>query len=201
MYIEDLIHQFARSPKLFEIVSPDSEFIQSIDYQILEGKSLTSRQAYAIIKVMRKYTDCATVYVKLPSDVFEQILNARLWKTEPRVTVQKRNEARYLGDNLIAVSYHTRQEINSAATALRAVWRDGVQVISINSANIEKVIEFIGAHGFEIDDTLEQYLALCLSSKKQTTHFVADADSVVCNVCDNDVISMFLLHVVGAQLI
>jgi hypothetical protein len=128
-------------------------------------------------------------------------LDSSLWKTPPRVTVQKRNEARYLGDNLVAISYQTKQEITQDVTRLRAIWRNGVQVIGVNGKNIDSLVEFLGFHRFEIDDRLEEYLALCLSSREQTSHFVADGESVVCNVCDSDTLSMFLLHVVGAERI
>lgn len=199
--MEDLISEVANAHTSSKLEAVDYEFVSSIAHQIAVGKSLTTRQAYAIRTALRKYTPHASDYSKQTPAQFREILDANQWRGELRVTVQKRNEARYLGDNIVAISYQAKQEAIQEAKRLRAVWRDGIQIITVSRSNIEAVIDFIGTHRFEIDDELESYLALCMASKGQMSHLVYDQGSVVCNVTDSETLSLFLMHAVGAQRI
>lgn len=203
MFIDDLLKNLYHSmPSTSQLFDSDAEFISSVGFQASQGKTLTTRQAYAATNVLRKKAAKFSEMVHMEKDVFLAITNSGAWKNEPRVVVQKRNEARYLGDNLVALSFHPTAELRTDLTRVGGPVRQGVTIISVaNNKKLEALIEVLGSHGFEIDEELEQYLALCMSSKGQRSHFVADGESVVCNVCDSETLSAFLLHVVGAQRI
>jgi hypothetical protein len=201
MYVEDLIIQVAESDRAYKMEADDYEFVSSVAHQVKSGKALTSRQAFAITKVLGKYAVDAEKLVGLTPRDFSACLASKMFRKELRVTVQKRTEARYLGDNLVGFTYQYQKELAEEASRLRAVWRNGVQVVGVTSKNVEGLISLFGQYRFEIDEQLEEYLALCLSSKNQDSHFISDGDAVVINVCDSETISNFLLHVVGARLI
>ncbi len=202
MYVDDLICTVARSTKAYKLNSDDYTFVMSLSSQIEDGKTLTSRQAFAIRKVLSKYTNDAGMIVDSITPMeWKACLDINLWKVEPRVTVQKRNEARYLGDNLVGLSYQYARDLAQDITRLRAHWRNGVQIVPVNRQSLDELIDLLGTYRFERDAALDEYLALCMSSKDQMSHFILDGESVVCNVCDSDTLSMFLLHVAGAQRI
>ncbi len=201
MFIDELLKNLFHSQTLSSF-DDDVHFINSVGFQVSEGKTLTTRQAYAATSVLRKKAAKFAAILNMDKDGFLAIVNSGAWKNEPRVTVQKRNEARYLGDNLVALSYHPTTELRSDLSRISGSVRQGVMVVSVlNNTKLEALIEVLGTYGFEIDEELEKYLPLCMSSKGQRSHFVADGDSVVCNVCDSETLSAFLLHVVGAQRI
>jgi hypothetical protein len=101
----------------------------------------------------------------------------------------------------VGFTYQYKNEIAQDALALRATWRGGVQIVSVSIRNLESLIHFLGVHRFEIDTNLEEYLALCLASKKQQSHFITNGDGAVFNICDSETLSNFVLHVLGGERI
>ena len=55
--------------------------------------------------------------------------------------------------------------------------------------------------GFDIDSTLEEYLAVCLESKDQISHVIAVQDGAAVNVCDDDLLAGFFLHLCNGERI
>lgn len=204
MYMEDSIAALVggATPLSKIIEATDYAFLASLAYRIAQRETLTTRQAFAAKKVLGRYTKTISEYIPtMTSGKWQETLERCQWRTPHRATVQKRNEARYLGDNLVALSYHYAEDIATDARNLRVQWRGDVEVVGVTSANLDAVIDLIGKYRLEIDTDLENYLALCLGSRRAVSHLVSDGDNLVCNVCDSESLAMFLVHVVGAQRI
>ncbi len=218
MYLEDYITTVAdvlltksyatlgtRSGTVFlEAASKDWEFLSSIGNQIDMGRTLTTRQGAAIKKLFNRILADPEALQKKGVDIeaFKKTLASNNWKNPLRVSVQRRNEVRHLGDNIICLSGNLNEpEMRLSFKRFKGVWRDKMYIVLIDKSNLDKVIEFIGRWDFEIDRATEEYLALCLSSVKEISHFICSGNDVAVNVCDNVLLGHFIHHICGGEVI
>ena len=196
MTLEDYITKIAETGHLIDGV--DYEFLSSIYVQLHSGRTLTTRQGYAICNVMKKiaYQPNFKQFNLDKTDLLNAISEKR-WKTPLRVSVTKRKEARYLGDNIVALSLNSSPDIKTDLKPLKPFWYDDLYIITVTRTTIEPLIDFLGRYGLEIDQPLEDYLALCLGSKKQISHFIAVQDGAAINICDDELLANYVLHMCG----
>lgn len=202
MYLEDYIGELAKQS--FNLNLGQIEFLSSLYEQVQLGRELTTRQGHAACAVMREIMAEPDFKIRFPTvdeSALRTAVDERRWKTPLRVAVTKRREARYLGDNIVALSYQPNPEIRNAAKPLHAVWKDQLYLVTVTRSRLDCLIHFLGKFGFEIDKSLEEYLALCLGSKKQISHVIAVEDGAVINVCDDDIFANFIMNVCGGERI
>lgn len=202
MYIEDYIAYFAQNcSKLGE---REYEFLYSLYSQIEMGRTLTTRQGYAAIKMLKAISTRPNFkkdFTVNKSDLKEAIENKR-WKSDLRVSVERRREARYIGDNIVALSFPAIPEMRRAMKGLKAVWHEsGLYLVSVSKSNFDPLIEFLGVYGFDVNTELEEYLAVCMGSIKQVSHIIAVEDGAAINVCDDNLFADFVFHICGGERI
>ena len=201
-HIEEYLHEILMKGRSLE---PDTvDFLYSIEDQLGMGRTLTTRQGHAVVAALRRLSrrpDFQNNYPNIPKEDFIASLNEKRWRNELRVAVERRREARYCGDNLIVASFPAFPEIKKDAKGCGFKYVDGYYATSIHGGNLTKIITFLGKHGFDIDSDLEEYLALCMGSKKQISHVIAVEDGAAVNVCDDDLFANFIMHVCGGERI
>lgn len=198
LYIEDIIDLVVtklNQLKLSGIEYPDQNFLQSIYTQMTSKRGLTTRQAFAVKSILKKNADLIRPFI--PN--FDHIIHNNQWRDELRTVVEKRSEARYLGDNMLAFSFTPKEEISRDFAYFKGSFRDGLNLIPVTSRNYAKVINFIGKYNFEIDEITEEFLVLCDNSENMETEIVRNGNDIICNVCNNDALACYLLDIVGAE--
>lgn len=199
MTVEDLLTAYVQNPASAGTKLEDSMFLYSIFEQMSEGRTLSTRQGYAATATLRHYLPESEKYFKIPRAAAEAILNKNEWRAPLRATVEKRNEVRYMGDNLLGFTYAARHDLATQMRALKGCWRDHVLYVGVTAQNLEIIVEIMGQHRFGYDTAVEEYLALCLGSRKQTSHAVMVGRDVVFSICDSDGLAQYVLDVLGAE--
>ncbi len=195
MFIEDILRKAVYSGIMYDAV------LSSIMQQIEDGRQITTRQAFMVKSILRKNIPTLSLVMKVPESDVIQFLDDNQWRGELRTLVERRSEVRHLGSNLLGFSYSSKPEITSRMSILLPAYRNDLHIVHVTGFNINKVIDFIGAFAFEMDDATEQYLALCLSSSKSKSSIVMVDDQIgVANIADNEMMSCFMLEMIGARL-
>ena len=175
--------------------SRDAVFLKSIGYQILHGHVLTMRQTAAVRTIFSKMLQNGSIV----SRDLAHAVDENRWRTTPRVSTERRREARYLGSNHILISGAVGDpNMNKALNKMHTIFRNKMAVVSVSRHNIDELISFLGKYEFEIDRELEDYLALCLGSKNKISHFIAVEDDFAINVCDDEALVIYLRYHCGA---
>ncbi len=203
-YLEEYVSLFITgSSKRIGMDNNDFEFLYSIMEQLERSRTLTTRQGAALKRIYSKYVNNKAVMngLSIAADDLREAIKRDYWKTELRISIERRQEARYIGDNLIALSYAPKPEAKTMATNLKAVWRNKLHIVAVNRHTLDGIIDFIGRFGLEIDTSTEEYLALCLSSKKQISHFIATSGGVAVNVCDDDLLASYVQNACGGTVL
>lgn len=194
MDLEDYIEKFAATAHL--IGTKHVEFIISIYDQISCGRTLTTRQGYAACAMMRELARQPDFKrFGIDKKAMLAAIDGKKWKTPLRISKERRKEVRYLGDNIVAISAPITPDMKIELRNTKAVWRDEMYIVTVTRNTLTYLIEFIGKYGLEMDSEVEKYLALCLGSKKQVSHFIAVQDGAAINVCDDEALANFVLHI------
>jgi hypothetical protein len=204
MFIDDLINDMARSG-FRNLPAQERDFFQSIHLRIARDQPLTTRQCYKAKTVLNQYRELANAQrqnILCPSydlTTFRATIDQGLWKNQPVVRTEKRSEARYLGDNIVALSYSPSADMTLYIPSLRQQRRGEVCVMAVTELTLDPLIDFLGRFGFEIDDDLERFLALCLDSRKAVSEMVMHEGALVGNIRDSETLAAFLQQIMGAE--
>lgn len=179
----------------------DYEFLFSIQDQLNNNRTLTTRQGAAIKRIFSKYDEADLLICGIIPKDFRDAITTNAWRNALRISVERRNEARYIGDNLIALSYNSSDaDAKQLAKSLNARWSNKLHIVAVTRHNLDNLINFIGRFGLALDSSTEEYLALCMSSQKMVSHFVCIDDGVAVNITDDELLSSFVITCGGEVL-
>lgn len=197
MFMEDLITKLVAVEYVF--VGRDRKFIRSIGRRVEQNKALTTRQAWALLAILRKNQVNADLGMK--REVYLSYIADPQWRHPLVPSVELKNEVRHIGDNLLGFrTSNGKTEIEFAA--MKAVYSHGMKVVTIdNKATLDAVIEFIGKWRFEMDYATEEFLADCMARIDQWPRAILDGDQILIDVPNQIVLSQFVLHVLGADFL
>lgn len=197
MYIEDIVirindYGFGVSDKY------DAKFLRSIHRRIGDETALTTRQGWALLKVLRKI-DMLGDMINLTQESIDKVLSDPQWKLPLVPSVELRSEVRHLGDNILAFRSSLGKPFEQAAASLEPTFSHGVKLIAVTTGRVDKVIALIGEFGFEMDEATEKFLAGTLEHRNKEPRVIAMDDHLVFDVPNNPLLAQFVHHILGAD--
>ena len=207
-YLEDYVAEINRAiqnptPHVYRIVTEWPEiFLQSISEQLEQDRTLTTRQTSTVITIIKKMFTDKSFPSSFRGDIGDlmKAIKENRWRDTPRVSVERRREARYIGANHVLISGVSGiPKASTSLSKMRAMYRDKMAIVSVTRYNIDELITFLGNLEMEIDETLEEFLALCLGSKNKISHFIATGEDCAVNICDDETLAIFIRHFCDAE--
>jgi hypothetical protein len=176
----------------------DGDFAVSLTRRLEKGIPLTAKQAHYAKNMLVRYSGKTSI----DSQTWDEVLRSNKWVNPPIVRVEKRNEARFLGDNLVGLYVEMTARIRESLYDLQYIETiDDMFVIPVTRQNITNLVEFLVQFRVEVDSTLDEYLGLCLKSHNQTSYFVTHHDDILVNVKDDDLLAMTVIHMMHGERI
>ena len=226
MYIEDAIKEFARRQAVADdalgvILRSDEwgrKFVESLAGSVDQGRALSTRQCSFFITLLKRHRDrivsggCG--YSSLDLD---KLILSPTYRQEPYESIRIATEVRYLGDNKLGFRFKRTDAIKDAIKRIRSSikydlnWSSDLEptyeykhrmwVIPVMSSNYKQVWNLITRHGFNFDDEVAGFLALCEASTNKPSTAVLDGDRIIFNICDNGPLGAWMDNVMMGDIV
>lgn len=197
MFMEDLIIQVADQFS-WTLPKEDQKFINSVSYRARDKTALTTRQGYAVKRVLAKNVEPLSEYVKDIASLLETLE----WERKLVPSQRVKAEARYLGGNLVALRTSTSPAYREAIKSMKGFYAYGmgVNIVAVTKQSIlDKLITLLGEQNFDIDSELETYLSDAMFCKGDKPSVAVDGNMVGVKIPDNTVFAEFCHQVLGLE--
>ena len=186
-------------------------FISSVTQHVQSGRPLSTNQARIVLKIIRT----AEPYLVMDGIATRETVAHMLADPCYRLPLYESpqpvpREARYLGDNLLALRFKAdsavMQEIKRLATFVdgdrtwahgyvRFDWRHKVWVVSVHHYNRTALEQLLDRHRFHCDARAREFLANCRHAETAVSTFTVSDDStaLVARVANNDVLAGWII--------
>lgn len=193
-------------------------FIASVAQHICNDRALSSNQSHTILKLVRRVR---SQLIKLGTDAAE--LDRLLAKPEhrqpPYESSRRPREARYLGNNMVALRCKVDGLLIAHIKALgmdeglthcngilrsrpRFEWTQKLWIVSVHRYNLQSLRTLLQEHRFHLDQILIDYLALCQASVDQSSTITRmDDDVLIANVCDDDILASWMTTIANGIIL
>lgn len=202
MYIENYITLLANASLLNE---QENDMMCSFAYQIDSGRPLTTRQAYRAKQILTRLShDSAICYKRgINPLIMVKAIREDKWKILPKESIMTEREARYIGDNLIALtlSSNTSSRLSVKSMGGNFVFKDGkgFYVIPVTSDNIEDLLCFIARYDITLDHSTNDFFERCIMEEDSQAIMVNN--SVVFSIHSDELLNRYLRQHCGAEVI
>lgn len=196
MFVEDLIEKLCAHRK--KLTEREKKFVFSLARHTERGNALTSRQGWAILKLLRESSFHQLLGIERYA--YDEFLREPKWRKPLVPSVPIMEEVRYLGDNLLG--FRTSRSIKSQPhfDRLEARYSYGMTVVNIDSpSRLAKTIDTIGTLGFARDAATDDWLAEALDCVDLPACATATADQIVIDVPDDNTLAQWVHHILGAN--
>lgn len=216
--LEGLFRLFCFNQSEFETCLPDkwfSNFVTNVHSHAAQGKTLSTEQVRITVRLAHRARNVLITNDIFQEPAFDRFLGNPICRKQPYQSSSVPREARYVGDNCIALRFKMNDVIVESIKALRkknGFFSDNVirwdrearvWVIRVTRDTIDPLMSIIGENRFDVDDETVEYLALAMNSREKPSTFVLDPETgrIVANVCDNEVIAAWVTNVLWAEIL
>lgn len=197
MHIEDMIENLIACRR--ELSREDRTFFTSLARRTQNGKALTSRQGWVVLKIFREKHLYGLLGMR--PDAYREILAKPAWRNPLTESVVVKSEVRHLVGDYLGFRTSSSSRARPHFDAMQTVYSHGMNIAHLNSTKkLNAAIAAIGEIGFEMDSKTENWLARALDSQDPVMATVHE-DTIIIDVPDCNPISAWLRHVMGAQLL
>lgn len=178
---------------------------------IFANVPLTTQQAKVCVEVVRNLKP-RLVPTYLTEDMHTALVTHPVYRYPLTPSKNIPREVRYLGDALLGFRFKMREDIVSrlkqmgATSAFmgEAVRWDGISrmwIVPLNRDTIEPLMDLIGGFQFDFDDEVARQLAVHTNSLGGQSAFVFDAEAneIVVSVPDNELLALWVKHVLQGE--
>lgn len=190
-------------------------FISSVAEHIRAERALSSNQSRMILKMIEKSRAYIASYNIASAAEIDHLLAVPEHRRTPYVSAQVPREARYIGDNLLALRCKADGLLTTQIKALgnppvtsetlmrarpRFDWTHRIWIIPVHHFNLTAIRALLHEHRFRTNQLTADYLDKCAVSVNQPSTFAfADADRtmMIVNVCDDYILAGWITDVAG----
>ena len=186
------------------------DFIESVGRRIKQEQPLSTRQAEMILRIAAERGAALAEGMHIDAADIRAMVACPAYRREPYASRWIRREARYIGDNKLALRFKMDRAIitelktlGSVMGADKPVWIGwaSLWIVPVTRQSLARIVALISSHGFHCNDATIDYLTMAHNSRGMDSAFVLDADSgtIVANVCDNPVLAAWIANVLRVQ--
>jgi len=139
----------------------DQTFITDISFKVLNGKSLSERQAQVVWKLVNKYLDFI-VACNVDLDALLKLIETPKYRQPLYKSVIIPREIRYIGSSKFAVRFNfnpnVKGDLQSSVTECKWNEANKFWIVTVYKKNYEAFRRFIRKHKFEMDQTCLEVL-------------------------------------------
>ena len=211
IYVEDLLKMFNKhllNYTLNEQILGDwyVSFIHNVSKHIENDRPLSTEQGRIVLRLTVKFGK----YLVSSGDITQESLNILLknpvYRKSPYLSANIKKEVRHIGGNYIGFRFKFNELILESIRTLTDIsetnipWFDRdfrIWMVPVFLSNLDRVRNVIAHHRFEMDIQVRDYLALvqCSVGKPAIVVYNDEDDSLIANVCDNELLSAWMKHV------
>lgn len=200
-----------------------SDFIESVTGHVVYGKALSTYQASTVLKLLKRAEPMLVEHGYVQDGQITKLISYPIYNKMPYESSNMPREVRYVGDNMLAFRFKFNDTLIKEFSSLRmksghvinggprkptsdnAFFHKTLRLwfVRVNRDTIQSIMSIIKRYRFDFDDATVDYLALAENSKSEESTFVYDPESemIVANVCDNEIISMWVSTILNGEVI
>lgn len=182
----------------------DREFFWHMGFKLKNSVQISSKQADLLVKLLRKYKN-AFVMLGLSDQVFNEILNNRIFLVEPYKSSIIEREVRYLGDNILAFRFKYNPKILDELKRIKSKRGQDNNKIYFNSEyklwiacidekNISDIMKLIKSFSFNFDKDVELFFLDSFNNSEKNVELLLDNDKCKITVFNDKIFSDWLSY-------
>jgi hypothetical protein len=165
----------------------DQTFIADIALKVMNGKSLSERQAQVVWKLVNKYLDFI-VACNVDLDALSKLIENPKYRQPLYKSVIIPREIRYVGSSRFAVRFNfnpnVKGDLQSSVTECKWNEANKFWIVVVNKSNYDAFLRFVRKHKFEMDQTSLDVFKY-MTSLQHGFEILEKDDKVIINVVEN----------------
>lgn len=217
IFVEDLLQMFndrLLSYSLTDRVLGDwyISFIRNVTKHIENDRPLSTEQGRIVLRLAVKFGKHLVSFGDLTQESLNIAINNSIYRKPPYPSANIKKEVRHIGGNYIGFRFKFNELILESIRTLTDIseinvpWFDRdyrIWMVPVFISNLDKIRNVIAFHRFEMDVAVRDYLALvqCSIGKSTIVAFNEEDNSLIANVCDNEILSGWMKHIAKGEWI
>jgi hypothetical protein len=219
IYIEDLllaIRAYLPRPTSFDGLLDDAwsqSFIHSVTESILAERPLSTNQARVILDIIRRVRHSLVRYGMATDDDIKVLLRHPQYRRPLYESSYVPREARYLGDNLIALRFKQHETIVERIKALgkpamtdwarvrdmvprpQFNWEHRLWIVPVMHYNVLDLFSLLSEYRFHLDPVTLSYLRTARQSLSKSSALARLQDTLVIHIADNPILAGWITEI------
>jgi len=189
---------------VLEITSAwDRSFISDVAYHVREGKPISTAQGKLALKLIDRYKNHLEAKGLLKKDI-QDLLEEPEYRQQPHISVSSPREVRYLGDSKIAFRCVFNRPViddiktlksNSYLQSSTNPKFDGehkLWIVYVDHSNVQKTMDVIRRHNFNIDDEITEFFMEVINSKGQKSSATIEENKIIIQCRDDELFNSWI---------
>jgi hypothetical protein len=188
-------------------------FISSVAQHVYAGRALTINQGKTVVKLASNHINKIAEHQRTDANAIKRAIQSPVYKTTPVESANIKREVRYLGGNKLAFRFKMDPTVIAELKTLKSSSLSNdrssfnqelrIWVVSVSTANLEKLFSIIKNNKFEFDDDVLQYMLKCSNSKGKPPSFKYDnqTGNIMVDIIDNPILEDIISMVMGGEAI